>query len=304
MCRMLGYVGEPVLLDELLIRPDNSLIHQTVNARMLAMLNLAGFGLAAWNDHMANPQLPLTFHSTNVAVFDSNLRTLAAKLPVRTLVAHLRGVPLDGTAVVNQQSLHPFHLAGSPLVLAHNGDLADFGRMRAPLLAHIHPDIARRMTALTDSAFLHALVLSQLPDTAGPFRADDLLAAVQAALAVVRQVRADLGIARSSSVNLIVSDGRHMVATRFTFDFGCFEVPPFQGGVAFLSLWYTLGARYGLHDGEWKMVGEGGAGTLVASEPLTRDVSTWVEVPEYHALVVDADAGPGRTRRRIVAIDA
>ncbi|MEI6419931.1 MAG: SRPBCC family protein, partial [Sphingomonadales bacterium] len=36
MCRMLGYVGEPVLLDELLIRPDNSLIHQTVNARMLA----------------------------------------------------------------------------------------------------------------------------------------------------------------------------------------------------------------------------------------------------------------------------
>jgi glutamine amidotransferase len=304
MCRMLGYVGAPVLLDELLIGPDNSLIHQTVNARMLAMLNLAGFGLAAWNDGLANPALPLTFHSTNVAVFDSNLRTLAAKLPVRTLVAHLRGVPLDGTAVVNQQSLHPFHLPGCPLVLAHNGDLAEFGRMRTVLLGHIHPDIARRMTALTDSAFLHALVLSQLADTAGPFTADGILAAVVAALRIVRQERAKLGITKSSSTNLIVTDGRHLVAVRFTFDFGRFAEPPFQGGVEFLSLWYTLGAAYGLHDGEWKMVGEGGADTLVASEPLTRDVSTWVEVPEYHALVVDAAPAPGVRRRRIIAVDA
>jgi glutamine amidotransferase len=34
----------------------------------------------------------------------------------------------------------------------------------------------------------------------------------------------------------------------------------------------------------------GGAGSadsvLVASEPLTRDVSTWIEVPEYSALIV------------------
>jgi hypothetical protein len=51
------------------------------------MLNLAGFGLAAWNDDLHDAHLPLTFHSTNVAVFDANLRALAARLKVRSLVA-------------------------------------------------------------------------------------------------------------------------------------------------------------------------------------------------------------------------
>lgn len=300
MCRMLGYIGAPVLLDHLVVRPDNALLNQTTDAQLLAMLNLAGFGLAAWNDGLNDPHLPLTYHSTNVAVFDANLRALAARLPVRALVAHLRGVPLDGSATINQQSLHPFHLAGSPLVLAHNGDLADFGAMRASLWPHIRPEIARRMTALTDSAFLHALLLSNVDDPAGPFTADQIFRAITAALSVIRRVRADHGIARSSSVNLVVSDGRALVATRFTFDFGRFERPPFQGGIEFLSQWFTIGERYDLADGEWKMTGGRGAGTLVASEPLTRDVSTWVEVPEYGALLVDSGAAP---RRRIEMID-
>lgn len=300
MCRMLGYIGPPVLLEHLVVRPDNALLNQTTDAQLLAMLNLAGFGLAAWNDDLHEPQQPLTFHSTNVAVFDANLRALAARLKVRGLVAHLRGVPLDGSATINQQSLHPFHQAGSPLVLAHNGDLADFGRMRSSLWAHIHPEVARRMTALTDSAFLHALVLSNVEDPAGPFTADAIFRAVTAALRVVRRVRADHGITRSSSVNLVVSDGQALVATRFTFDFGRFEKPPFQGGIEFLSQWFTIGERYGFSDGEWKMAGGRGVGTLVASEPLTRDVSTWVEVPEYGALLVDGGDAP---RRQIVMID-
>lgn len=300
MCRMLGYIGAPVLLEHLVVRPDNALLNQTTDAQLLAMLNLAGFGLAAWNDDLHDAHLPLTFHSTNVAVFDANLRALAARLKVRSLVAHLRGVPLDGSATINQQSLHPFQLLGSPLVLAHNGDLAEFGRMRTALWPHIKPDIAKAMTALTDSGFLHALVLSNVDDPAGPFTAESIFRAITAAFTTIRRVRADHGITRSSSVNLVVSDGRALVATRFTFDFGRFEKPPFQGGIEFLSQWFTIGERYGFADGEWKMTGGHGAGTLVASEPLTRDVSTWVEVPEYGALLVDGGDAPSR---RIVMID-
>lgn len=111
-----------------------------------------------------------------------------------------------------------------------------------------------------------------------------------------------MGINHSSSVNLIVGDGRNIVATRFTFDFGRFDQPPFQGGVEYLSQWYTYGDHYGLTDGEWKMTGGHGRATLVASEPLTRDVSTWIEVPEYSALLVDAD--DDTPRHRIRSIDA
>ena len=157
-----------------------------------------------------------------------------------------------------------------------------------------------RLLKLSGLAFLHALVLSNVDDPAGPFSADAIFRAVTAALSAVRRVRADHGIARSSSVNLVVSDGRNMVATRFTFDFGCFEKPPFQGGIEFLSQWFTIGERYDFTDGEWKMTGGHGTGTLVASEPLTRDVSTWVEVPEYGALLVGGGDVP---TRRIETID-
>jgi len=61
-------------------------------------------------------------------------------------------------------------------------------------------------------------------------------------------------------------------------------------------MWYTFGRDYGLHDGEWKLTG-GAADAdsiIVASEPLTRDFATWIEVPEYSALVVRRD---GQRRR-------
>jgi glutamine amidotransferase len=250
---------------------------------------------------MAEPHMPLTYRSTEVANFDPNLRVLTRKLRVRAVVAHLRGVSLDGHATINQQSLHPFSMPGSPLVLAHNGDLADFGEMRFALLEHIKPAIARQIASPIDSAWLHALVLSQLDDPAGPFTVEQIHRAIEQALGVVRKVREAIGITCSSSVNLIVSDGQSIVATRFTFDFGRFDTPPAQGGIEFLSQWFTIGSHYTLADSEWKMTGGAGGATLVASEPLTRDVSTWVEVPEYSALLVSG--GTDNPVRRIMPID-
>jgi len=57
--------------------------------------------------------------------------------------------------------------------------------------------------------------------------------------------------------------------------------------------WFTVGRDYDFHDGEWKMIG-GAANAdsiLVASEPLTVDTSTWLEVPEYSALCATLDDG-------------
>jgi hypothetical protein len=56
--------------------------------------------------------------------------------------------------------------------------------------------------------------------------------------------------------------------------------------------------------GEWKMIGgpEGADAVIVASEPLTRDVATWVEVPEYSALCVSRDGGD--LRGEVVTLDA
>jgi glutamine amidotransferase len=229
---------------------------------------------------------------------------MARKLQARAVVAHLRGVPYRADTQVNIENVHPFHFEGLPLVMAHNGDLSGFAQMRFDLVEHVKPEFARRIFGSADSAWIYALIVSALENPQGPLSATEILRAVEKALSIIRQVRARHGITRSSSVNLILGDGRNLVATRFTFDFGRFDVAPFQGGVEFLSSWFTLGRDYGLHDGEWKMIGgpKGAEAVIVASEPLTRDVATWVEVPEYSALTVTRDdAG---VRGQVVTLDA
>ena len=83
-----------------------------------------------------------------------------------------------------------------------------------------------------------------------------------------------------------------MLGVRYCFDFGCYAKERPEGvmnqeaNLSYLSLWYTTGKDFGLHDGEWKMVGgeETATSLLIASEPLTKDTTFWSEVPEYSAV--------------------
>ena len=291
MCRILSYLGSPVLLDHLLYAPDSSLLNQTTAAQMLSMLNLAGFGMAAWDPSSHEPHMPYRYRTTQVAVFDRNLKELASKLQVGALLAHIRGVPMTSTVQVNEQNVHPFRFNNVPLAMAHNGDLAGFREMRFDLLPHVRPEFAQAISGSTDSEWIYALVASALPDPSAINTSEAILAAIRQALTIIRTVRDRHGITRSSSANLMFCDGVNLVAVRYTFDFGRFEASQLQGTTDFLSMWYSFGADYGLHDGEWKLTG--GAtradSIVVASEPLTRDFATWIEVPEYSALVVRSD---------------
>jgi predicted glutamine amidotransferase len=113
---------------------------------------------------------------------------------------------------------------------------------------------------------------------------------VERTLDIIRDARKKLGIAVSSSLNLFIADGTQLAAVRYCFDFGCYPTEDaarlHEANMNYLSLWYTAGRDYGLHDGEWKMTGgsEDATSILVASEPLTRDTAAWVEVPEYSML--------------------
>jgi glutamine amidotransferase len=291
MCRILSYLGSPVLLDHLLYAPDSSLLNQTTAAQMLSMLNLAGFGMAAWDPSSHEPHMPYRYRTTQVAVFDRNLKELASKLQVGALLAHIRGVPMTSTVQVNEQNVHPFRFNNVPLAMAHNGDLAGFREMRFDLLPHVRPEFAQAISGSTDSEWIYALVASALPDPGAINVPEAILAAIRQALTIIRTVRDRHGITRSSSANLMFCDGINLAAVRYTFDFGRFEASQLQGTTDFLSMWYSFGADYGLHDGEWKLTGGASQADsiVVASEPLTRDFATWIEVPEYSALVVRSD---------------
>ena len=79
MCRVLSYLGPPVLLDELLYKPDSSLVRQSYAPQQLSMLNLGGFGMVAWDPESPNPHKPWTYRSTELPVFDANLKAMAMK---------------------------------------------------------------------------------------------------------------------------------------------------------------------------------------------------------------------------------
>lgn len=292
-----------MLLDNLLFQPDSALVRQSYMPKMLHMLNLAGFCMRAWDPASHDAAAPFAYASDSLPVFDRNLKSLAGKVRAGCVLAHVRGVAYSTQVEISLQNVHPFQFPGVPLALAHNGDLARFAELRPRLAAHVRPELARQVRGTTDSEWIYALVVSQLAEPTAAPSGDELVAAVSRALAVIREERGKLGIDTSSSVNLFLTDGRQVVAVRYCFDFGRYATADasrmHEANMNFLSLWYTAGRGYGLHDGEWKMTGgaEHADSILVASEPLTRDVASWVEVPEYSLL--HAEIAGGRPRVRI-----
>jgi len=297
MCRALAYLGQPVLLDHLLFQPDSALIRQSYMPKMLHMLNLAGFGMRAWDRHSFDAEKPFSYASTALPVFDRNLKALAEKIRPTCVLAHVRGVAYSTEVDISLQNVHPFQYPGFRLALAHNGDLARMREMKPLLLQYIRPEIAMLISGTTDSEWIYALLASQLDDPTSHCSAAALVGGVDRTLAIIREVRAQLGIATSSSVNLFITTGEQLAAVRYCFDFGCYRTEDtskvHEANMSFLSLWYTSGREYGHHHGEWKMTGgaDNADSIMIASEPLTRDTSTWLEVPEYSMIYADTRSG-------------
>ena len=294
MCRVLGYLGEPIALAHVLFETDSSLVRQSHSPRMMEkFLNLAGFGMVAWDPRSVDADEPFLYHTTTLPDFDRNLRSLSSKLAPTCLVAHVRAVADGEHATVAAANLHPFRFRDARVVLAHNGHLREFARMRYYLLEHVRPEIAQEISGTTDSEWIYALVLSRLEDPFGEPDAKELARAVTSTLRLLREVRARHGIDTSSPVNLFLATGRSLVATRFSFDYGWYPDGDslLETDLPYCSLWYTVeGAPGGLRS------------VLIASEPLTIDTSTWLEVPEYSMLT--AAVGPDALELETLDLDA
>jgi predicted glutamine amidotransferase len=176
-----------------------------------------------------------------------------------------------------------------------------------PLLApHIRPKYLAQIHGTTDSEWIYALLVSQLAGSFENLEEQATFNAIQRTLQIIREARANLGIATSSSVNLFIANGSQLAAVRYCFDFGCYRTEDpakvHEANLTFLSLWYTLGRDYDLHDGEWKMIGgaENADSIIVSSEPLTTDTSAWVELPEYGAMFAEIRRGRPRVSVRLL----
>ncbi len=281
MCRVLAYMGRPRPLDELLFGADNSLVRQSVAPDLMSLINIGGFGLVAWDGDSRSPEQPYSYRTAGVPVYDRNLKALAEKIHPTAVVAHVRGVLFDPSERVGSQNVHPFKFPGARVTLAQNGDLFRFAEMRYDLLEHIHPKLAGMIEGTTDTEWVYALLLSLLEDPFGPAEPDELADATLRTLELLRDIRLRHGIATQSPVNLVITDGRSLVATRFVFDYGWY---PDDGS-------FFAGEREFDFTTLWCAPDPDGHSALIASEPLTKDRTGWVEVPEYSMLVASAGEG-------------
>lgn len=293
MCRILSYLGKPIVIEELLYKPDNSFIKQSYHPKYMShLLNLAGFGIAAWDHSSHHPKLPYIYKTPQLPFYDENLRNLASKISPYCMLAHLRGVSYSDKQVVSIQNVHPFLFNGSNVALAHNGALFAFNKMKYALLDYVNPAYQKNIQGTTDSEWIYSVFLSQLPGPIETYEISDIIHAINETLKILHKVRQDNDIAINSPVNLFISNGEFIAATRFVLDYGWqaeenVELEHF----AYHSLWYTYGESYGLYDNEYKMRGKKKSSIIIASEPLTEDTTTWVEVPEYTLIIAHLENG-------------
>jgi predicted glutamine amidotransferase len=284
MCRVLIYLGQSeTSVYDLLYGSNNGLVHQSYAPKMMKHIqNLAGLGLCAWSKTSHSPEDPFYYKTTCLPFFDKNLYRLSKKLTTNCMVAHVRGVEYKTIETVSEQNVHPFKYDGTPFALAHNGSLAGMERLKFALIKYIKPHLLSMVKGTTDSEWIYIVFLSQFEDYSKNIPMEEAYEALFNTFKILGQAREECGITEASPVNLFVTNGDYLFVTRFVFDYGCNTSSVQKAFLEYHSLWLTIGESYSIIDGVYKMHGTGKRrNILFASEPLSTDRTTWIELPEY-----------------------
>lgn len=197
MCRFLAYLGPPMTLEELLLRPPHSLLRQSWAPRHQrhGAVNADGFG-AGWYAPALRPE-PARYRNPRPMGDDRSFASLAGVVHAGAVVGIVRNAS-SGLAV--DESNTPPYTAGRWL-FAHNGVVDDFReRAAAALRAMVSTTRAGGIEGATDSEVLFALALDRVDAGAEPTEA----------LADVVRVVDHVVPAR---LNLVLTDGTQVAAT-------------------------------------------------------------------------------------------
>ena len=201
MCRWLAYSGAPVRLEELLFKPKNSLVMQSMHSQLGATtVNGDGFGIG-WYDDQGRPG---AYRSTEPAWNDRNLRDLSGVTSSRRVFAHIRAT--TGTAV-QQSNCHPFR--HDNWLWMHNGVIGDFHLVKRDLAVAVDPALFADIEGSTDSELFFYLAL-----TFG--LRDDPPAAVARAVGLIEETGHRHGVEQPIQMTVATTDGSTTWAFRYS----------------------------------------------------------------------------------------
>lgn len=257
MCRFVLYLGEPIALETLLVKPVNSLVNQSYDAEERDPLNGDGFGVA-WYVPEVGPE-PAVFKSATPAWSNRNLNHLARVTRSDCVLAHVRAATPGMN--VSENNCHPF--VHDKFSFMHNGAVGKFQSVRRSMVSGLTDESFQVIQGETDSEHLFGLFLDCWRSTSED---DPLLAmaeALEGAINRTLELLSQKGIRRESQFNLAVSDGKRAVVTRCgTCDND--NIP---------SLYWHEGRRYVAENGVCRMIDYDVRSdtVIVASEPLSDD---------------------------------
>lgn len=263
MCRWNAYVGEPLLIDELLYRPRHGLIDESLHARMGAeTTNGDGFGLGWYPPDM--PDDPARYRSVAPAWNDANLRDLTRHIESPLFLAHIRAAV---GSPVQQTNCHPFR--HGRWLFVHNGLIAGFEKIRRELLLAIDPALFADVAGSTDSEALFYLALSNGLE-------DEPLTAMERAVGLVEQVAVQQGIESPVQMTVGIADGERLWAIRYATSQ--------EARTLFVSEDVDAVRRLHPENPRLRELTEGDR--IVVSEPLADLAGAWTEVAAATAITV------------------
>lgn len=277
MCRFIAYLGKPIMADELILKPVNSLIHQSYSAgEMTEILNGDGFGVG-WYVHSISA-LPGLFRAITPAWSNTNLLYNAPLIRTNCLFAHIRSASEGGISEVNT---HPFRY--ERFLMMHNGGIPEFHRVRRRILDLLDDELFNWIKGQTDSEHVFALLMQHVKEmtVAGTrLTEDQIKQCFQKTFDVIQQLKTDAGIADEvSTFNLMVTSGHRLFGTRYS------SHPEKETR----TLYYSTGGGFQCKDGICKMLAAdaGVEAVLIASERLNDCPEEWIPVPQNHFIAVD-----------------
>ncbi len=206
MCRLLGYLGSPIPLDQLLYQPEHSLITQSYQPKEMTagLLNADGFGVGWY--HATKDTSPFLYKNILPIWSDINLPHLSRYVESDCFLGFVRSAtpPL----AVDLTNCQPF--SEGQLLFIHNGFIHHFRQsLYRPIRNLLSDESYQFIHGTTDSEHIFALFLNTLQT----FPSLSLAEALQATLITLTK------LAKSKdtyfSANIIVTDGQQLVACRY-----------------------------------------------------------------------------------------
>jgi predicted glutamine amidotransferase len=256
MCRWLAYSGSPVLIEELLYKPEHSLIDQSRHARLgVETTNGDGFGVG-WYE--PDTEAPAVFRSIEPAWNDRNLREVASHVRSPLFLSHIRAS--TGTAV-QQTNCHPFRYG--KWLWVHNGLVRDFHLVKRDLSLAVDESLYPYIEGSADSETLFYLALTFGLE-------DDPPAAVERMVGFVEDVGRRRGIEHPIQMTIGTSDGKSLWAFRYSSEHDS------------RTLFYSTDMRTvrEMHPERPRLQEVSDETRIIVSEPLIDLPGAWNEVPE------------------------